>query len=184
LELISQNRPVHAFIGLGSNLGDGRANLQRAWQRLDRQPHVRCRQLSSPYLTSPLAMESRRWFTNGVGEVETDLDPASLLAVLHTVEKEMGRDRAASRDRIIDLDLLFYHQLIQDLSGCRVPHPEIERRLFVLVPLAEIAPFFRHPETGRTAREMLAGLAASDQKITKAAWCPATTEKFSPECKA
>jgi 2-amino-4-hydroxy-6-hydroxymethyldihydropteridine diphosphokinase len=159
-----------AFIGLGSNLGEGCINLQLAWRRLAAQPRVHCRQLSSPYRTAPVGMESPQWFTNAVGEVETDLAPDELLALLLAVEKGMGRDRTQTRNRVIDLDLLSYDELIKEDPGCRVPHPELTRRLFVLAPLAEIAPAFRHPRTNRTPGEMLAEIDSSGQRVIKTAW--------------
>ena len=159
-----------AFIGLGSNLGSGPCNLRDAWHRLGEQPEIQLRTLSSPYRTAPVEMESEHWFTNAVGEVETGLAAELLLAVLLKIEQDMGRERTASRDRLIDLDLLFYGQLVQKSTRCQVPHPEISRRLFVLVPLAEIAPGFRHPETGKTAAEMIAALASSNQELAKTQW--------------
>jgi 2-amino-4-hydroxy-6-hydroxymethyldihydropteridine diphosphokinase len=159
-----------AYIGLGSNLGDGGSNLQLAWHRLAELPQVRCRRLSSPYRTAPVGMDSKQWFTNAVGEVETDLPPDELLAMLLTVEEGMGRNRTRSRDREIDLDLLYYDALIKEDPGCRVPHPEIVRRLFVLAPLAEIAPEIRHPRTNRTPWEMLAEIEFSGQRVIKSVW--------------
>jgi 2-amino-4-hydroxy-6-hydroxymethyldihydropteridine diphosphokinase len=161
---------TQAFVGLGSNLGEGRVNLLAAWRRLEEHPRIRGVQLSSPYETAPVGMASPSWFTNAVGEVETDLGPEGLLAAMLAIEREMGRDRGQGRDRIIDLDLLFYNDLIRESPACRLPHPEAANRLFVLVPLAEIAPGLRHPHNGLTPAAMIAGLDSAGQEIRQAGW--------------
>lgn len=142
------------FIGLGSNLGDGRANLREAWQRLVGLDGVTGIALSQAYRSAPLGLESAHWFTNAVGVCETRLAPQTLLASLLRIESDMGRDRAAGRDRVIDLDLLYYDDLVLQEPGLTLPHPEIANRLFVLQPLTELAPEHRHPLNGRTSREM------------------------------
>ncbi|MDA8165539.1 MAG: 2-amino-4-hydroxy-6-hydroxymethyldihydropteridine diphosphokinase [Desulfobacteraceae bacterium] len=159
-----------AFIGLGSNLGPGQGNLLAAWRRLQEHPKIRGVRLSSPYETAPVEMASANWFTNAVGEIETDLTPEELLETMLAIERDMGRDRRQGRDRIIDLDLLFYGELIRESPQCRVPHPEIPYRLFVLAPLAEIAPGLRHPHTGLTPAAMVARLDAAGQGIRKVDW--------------
>lgn len=159
-----------AFIGLGSNVGQGRANLLAAWRRLEEHPRIRGLQLSSPYETAPVGMDSQSWFTNAVGEIETDLAPQELLETMLAIERDMGRDRRQGRDRIIDLDLLFYNDLVRETPSCRVPHPEVANRLFVLAPLAEIAPGLRHPESGCTPAAMIARLDPAGQAIRKSGW--------------
>lgn len=159
-----------AFIGLGSNLGQRRANLLAGWRRLEGHPRIRCLQISSPYETAPVDMASLNWFTNAVGKLETELSPEELLKVMLAVEREMGRDRHKGQDRIIDLDLLFYDDLVQEDPSCRIPHPEVAQRLFVLVPLAEIAPGFRHPETHLNPAAMIAKLNPAGQEIRQTEW--------------
>ncbi|MEW6427481.1 MAG: 2-amino-4-hydroxy-6-hydroxymethyldihydropteridine diphosphokinase [Thermodesulfobacteriota bacterium] len=161
-----------AYIGLGSNLGDGRGNLLLAWRLLAGRDAVRPLVLSSPWLSSPVAMESAQWFTNAVGRIATGLAPDKLLAELLAVEYAMGRRRREGRDRIIDLDILAYGEATVAEPALTIPHPEMHRRLFVLAPLAEIAPDFVHPVLLRSAAEMLALLRenAGGQQIRKTDW--------------
>ena len=159
-----------AFIGLGSNLGDGRANLREAWQRLGRTPGVTTLALSSPYETAPVGMESAQWFTNTAGAVETTLPPAKLLAALLDIERSLGRDRSKGNDRTVDLDLLFYDDLVLHADELVLPHPEIQHRLFVLAPMEELAPDHRHPLQESTVRQLRRNLNADDQQIRKVRW--------------
>lgn len=146
------------FIGFGSNLGDGRQLVESAWNRLSALERLVPVQLSSLYVTQAVDMVSQLPFTNAVGMAETDLSPIELLHRLQAVEREHGRRRDGSgggyQDRSLDLDLLYYDRLVCATPELTVPHPRITGRLFVLVPLAEIAPDFRDPVTGRTAGEM------------------------------
>jgi 2-amino-4-hydroxy-6-hydroxymethyldihydropteridine diphosphokinase len=160
---------ARAFIGLGSNLGDGRHNLREAWRRLGAQEGIALLALSSPYLTRPVPkpewlaagrLPGAQPFTNGVGIIECYLSPLELLAILQTIETLMGRNREGTVDRPMDLDLLYYDELIRDSGELILPHPEIQNRRFVLAPLAEIAPEHPHPRLGLTSRQMLANLPA------------------------
>lgn len=159
-----------AFIALGSNLGDGRANLQKAWQMLGKTAGITTLALSSPYETAPVGMESDQWFTNAVGAVDTQKNPEELLDILLDIEKKMGRDRSKGEDRIVDLDLLFYDMLIRQTDDLVVPHPEIEHRLFVLAPLEELAPDHIHPQTELTIRQMRLKIMDKEQQIRKVCW--------------
>ncbi len=159
-----------AFIGLGSNLGDGRANLREAWRRLGRTTGVTTLALSSPYETAPVGMDSEKWFTNAAGAVETTLPPAEFLAALLDIERSLGRDRSKGCDRTVDLDLLFYDDLTLHAEGLELPHPEIPHRLFVLAPMEELAPDHRHPLLERTVRQLRRNLTVDDQQIRKVRW--------------
>jgi 2-amino-4-hydroxy-6-hydroxymethyldihydropteridine diphosphokinase len=156
------------FIGLGSNLGDGRANLREAWQRLGRLSRLTTLTLSRPYRSAPVGMESQQWFTNAVGVCETKLSPSELLAGLLATETTMGRDRTQGQDRVIDLDLLYYDDLVEQGTQLHLPHPEIANRLFVLAPLTELSPDHKHPVTGLTSREMLQRVAG--QSVEQIFW--------------
>lgn len=146
--------PQQAFIGLGSNLGDGQANLLAAWQRLGQVAGISLIRLSSPYRTAPVGLATEHWFTNAVGEIGTDLSPTELLAAMFAIETGLGRDRTLTRDRPVDLDLLYYGDVMIDSPTLTVPHPQIAERLFVLAPLAEVAPEQVHPRLGRTSLEL------------------------------
>lgn len=139
------------FIGLGSNLGDGQANLLAAWQRLGEVAGVSLNRLSSPYKTEPVGLNTEYWFTNAVGEITTSLAPTELLTAMLAIETELGRNRTLTKDRPVDLDLLYYGDLIINSQTLIVPHPQIVNRLFVLAPLAELAPAHLHPVLGRTS---------------------------------
>lgn len=149
---------VKAIIGLGSNLGNGRAILREAWDTLGRVPGVRLDGLSSPYMTAPVSMTSRHWFTNAVGRLRVSLSPLALLAALLAVEKEFGRIRDHEsfgyQDRSLDLDLLYYDNMVLDTSELTLPHPRIGDRLFVLAPFAELEPGFMDCVNGMTITEM------------------------------
>lgn len=147
-----------AYLALGSNIGDREANLRDAVRRLGTED-LRVTRRSSLYETAPRDMLDQPSFLNAVVEAETSLFPMQLLARIHKIENEMGRRRLTPKGpRNIDIDILFYERSIIDSAALEVPHPRIGERAFVLEPLAEIAPHFRHPVTGKTAREMLAAL--------------------------
>lgn len=143
------------YLSLGSNLGDRNANLRKA---LDELPaagvEVVC--VSSFYLTEPVDYRAQPWFANCVAEVRTELLPLRLLGALQSIERRLGRRRAAPKGpRTIDLDILFYENAVVRTAALTIPHGEIAERNFVLVPLRELAPELRHPVTGRSVSEML-----------------------------
>jgi 2-amino-4-hydroxy-6-hydroxymethyldihydropteridine diphosphokinase len=156
------------FIGLGSNLGNGRANLREAWRRLRTIAGLTPLTLSSAYRSAPVGMMSTQWFTNAVGVCETKLSARDLLDRLLEIETAMGRDRAQGRDRVIDLDILYYEDRVESGPPLTLPHPEIANRLFVLAPLAELAPDHVNPQTGLTSREMIRRV--TDQMVEQISW--------------
>ena len=138
-----------ACIGLGSNLGDSLQTLTDSWQRLGLQDGISLKALSPPYRTEPVGMESRHWFINAVGLLRTTLSPEALLDRLLIIEQEFGRRRnlkaSGYQDRTLDLDLLLYDDVIINTPRLQIPHPELHKRLFVLVPLAVLVPNQLHP---------------------------------------
>jgi 2-amino-4-hydroxy-6-hydroxymethyldihydropteridine diphosphokinase len=150
------------FLALGSNLGlnlgDREANLREAVRRLD-SDGIRITRRSSLYESAPQDLLDQPWFVNAVVEIETSLFPMQLLARTREIEREMGRQRVTPKGpRNIDIDILFYGRAVIVTPQLEVPHPRIAQRRFVLEPLAEIAPEFRHPVNGKTAGEMLVAL--------------------------
>ena len=147
-----------AFLSLGSNLGDRAAFLNEALLRLEAEG-VQIVHRSSIHETEPQDFRDQPWFLNMAVEVETNLTPQELLAAIQKIEREMGRQRIIPKGpRTIDLDILFYENLILKTPELEIPHPRLTHRLFVLDPLSEIAPDFRHPFTNQTVRELRAAL--------------------------
>ncbi len=146
---------TRAYVALGSNLGDRHGNLIAAIERLRTQ--MRLIDLSAIYETEPWGVVDQPRFLNAACAIETNLSPRDLLALLKSIETELGRRPAARYGpRTIDLDLLLYGDAILDLPGLTLPHPRLEERAFVLVPLFEIAPNAIHPMQRLPVGELLA----------------------------
>ncbi len=147
--------PEAIFLGLGSNLGRRRSQIEAALEALGRQGVSTVRR-SSFYQTEPIGLVDQPLFINQVAQAATGLGPRTLLELCHQVEASLGRVRTRKwGPRTVDIDLLYYGQSIFRLPDLALPHPEVWRRRFVLEPLAEIAPDFRDPVSGRTVGEML-----------------------------
>ena len=146
-----------AYIGLGSNIGDRAANLDKAIHLISQSTPVRV--TSSLYQTQPEGYKDQPDFLNSVACVDTDCAAGELLKKLNGIEVQMGRERPfAGAPRVIDLDLLFYDGAIINEPGLEVPHPRLHLRAFVLAPMVEVAPDFIHPVLHKSMRELLAGL--------------------------
>lgn len=150
--------PHRVFIGVGSNLGDRRANCREARRRLSELPKTRVVKESSLYESEPHG-DAKTWFGNSVVEIETELGPADLLKQIKKIEEDMGRKRVKGKrwgSRIIDLDILFFDMETIDKRNLKVPHPRMPERRFVLVPLSELAPQLVHPGLNQSVSELLA----------------------------
>jgi len=170
----------HAIlIGLGANLGGAlgsrRATLTAALEALA-GAGVAVRRLSRWYESAPVPASDQPWFINAVAAVATARDAADLLALLHRIEDRFGRQRRRRNEaRVIDLDLLAYGRLVCDRPGGPVlPHPRLHLRAFVLLPLAEVAPAWRHPVSGRLVDDLIAALPAGQAAAPLQAGAPAS----------
>ena len=160
------------FIGAGANLahptyGSPRATLEAAFRELE-QRGVRVLRVSPWYRTAPVPASDQPWYQNAVIEVATKLSPHKLLATLHEVEEAFGRVRSvANAARMIDLDLLDFRGEIAPESPGRatLPHPRLATRGFVLRPLADLAPDWRHPVTGEPIQGLLAALPFDEGRV-------------------
>ncbi|MEO8431383.1 MAG: 2-amino-4-hydroxy-6-hydroxymethyldihydropteridine diphosphokinase [Acidobacteriota bacterium] len=145
------------YIGLGSNLGDRRSQLDLALTRLRDIADVR--RVSSYYRTEPVGHARQPDFYNAVAEIRWDGPAAKLLAALKRIERQLGRvARFVNGPREIDLDILDFGGVVRERPDPVLPHPRMADRRFVLAPLAEIAPGWRHPADGRTAQALLAAI--------------------------
>jgi 2-amino-4-hydroxy-6-hydroxymethyldihydropteridine diphosphokinase len=159
--------PQGVFIGIGSNLGDRRANIAEALDRISKLPGTRIVKESSFYESEPHG-DAKNWFVNTAIELDTEFTPENLLKKLKAVEAAMGRKRVKGKrwgNRIIDLDILLYGQLVLNKRNLKVPHPELHRRRFVLLPLCELGPQMIHPILQHTVSGLLAEVKDS-KKVT------------------
>lgn len=142
------------YIGIGSNLGNRRENIEKACARLEERYTIVRK--SEIYETVPVGFQYQNLFLNCVVHVETDLGSMELLRFLQKIEDRLKRTRIIKNGpRIIDLDILFYGNRVIDTDELTVPHPQMHKRTFVLAPLNEIAPDFVHPMLKKTVRELL-----------------------------
>jgi 2-amino-4-hydroxy-6-hydroxymethyldihydropteridine diphosphokinase len=142
---------MKAFVGLGSNLGEREALIRLALDDIARLPGTRLIRASSLYDTEPVGEVDQPNFLNAVAQTDTELTARQLLWNLLLIERRLGRVRTQRwGPRAIDLDLLLYGDLLVDEPDLQVPHPELTRRAFVLVPLVELDPLLVHPTTGET----------------------------------
>ena len=146
-----------AFIGIGSNLGNRIENCIRAVEEISN--FARITVISSIYETEPVDKKDQPDFTNCAIEIETSLSPFDLLTFLRSVENVIGRERIEKwGPRIIDLDIIFYDNLLIETDELIIPHPRAHLRRFVLEPLSEIAPDFIHPNLKISVSELLNNL--------------------------
>ena len=158
-----------AYIGLGSNLGDSVRNLRSA---LDMMAQFAIDVQPSPlYRTAPQGFRSQPAFYNAVCRLRTRLTPFRLMEALLGIEATIGRRRTfRNAPRPLDLDILLYNRLALHTPPLMLPHPRLTERLFVLRPLADIAPHLRHPVIGLTVSDMLQRLPPDPDAMTQLRW--------------
>jgi len=150
---------MRAFVGLGSNLGDREAQIRLALDALRQVAETRVVRVSSIYDTEPVGEPNQPNFLNAVALIDTQLSARQLLWNLQLIERRLGRVRTQHwGPRTIDLDLLLFGDLVLDEPDLKIPHPELTRRAFVLVPLVELDPLLVHPESGETLLQILSRL--------------------------
>ncbi|HLE24778.1 MAG TPA: 2-amino-4-hydroxy-6-hydroxymethyldihydropteridine diphosphokinase [Thermodesulfobacteriota bacterium] len=143
-----------AFIGIGSNLGNRIENCARAIEEISTSVNIIT--VSSFYETEPVDKEGQPDFINCMTKIETCLSPLKLLSFLKSLEAELGKKNLEKwGPRIIDLDIIFYEDLIIETNDLTIPHPRAHLRRFVLQPLFEIAPSFVHPVLRKSISELL-----------------------------
>jgi len=159
---ISSTHAQSVIVALGSNIGEREEFLRKAVEEIQRLVGE-LKQASSSYQTAPLLLPGYDGpavndYLNMVVEVSTELCPERLLATLLEIEKDLGRNRALETSRwmsrVIDLDIIFYGDQIIESETLRIPHPEMHKRDFVLKPLLEIAPDWKHPRLGKLVSEL------------------------------
>jgi 2-amino-4-hydroxy-6-hydroxymethyldihydropteridine diphosphokinase len=147
-----------AFVALGSNLENPEQQVRRALAELDTLPQTRVTARSALYRTAPVGYDNQPDFVNAAAEIETGLAPLALLHALLALETAHGRERPfPNAPRVLDLDLLFYDDLVMDEPELTLPHPRLHERGFVLFPLADLAPGLTVPGK-TTVRDLLAAL--------------------------
>lgn len=150
---------IICYLGLGANLGQPKEQCIQAAAHIGAVEGIEVLRCSSMYRTEPVGDSSQEWFVNAALEIKTSLSPAQLLEVLLSIERKMGRQRSVRwAPRIIDIDILFYGQQAIRQADMIIPHPELHRRRFVLVPLHEIAPYLTHPALGVSLKQLIDGL--------------------------
>jgi len=155
------------FLGLGANLpsrvGPPLATLEAALAALA-AAGVKVVARSRWYRTAPVPASDQPWFVNGVARVETGLPPLELLKLLQRTERDFGRVRGVPNEaRTLDLDILDYEGRVEETAALVLPHPRMQERAFVLVPLAEIAPGWIHPRLHQTVEALVASLPGSQK---------------------
>ena len=156
-----------AFLSVGSNLGDPLRNCRLGIEALCADNRVELLARSPFYRTQPVDFLEQDWFVNAALKVRTMLAPLELLALIQSIQRHMGRKSDAIRfgPRMLDLDIIFYEDLVLDTPHLVVPHPRMHKRRFVLQPICDIDPGVVHPLLGRTMLELLQQLPLEGQEM-------------------
>ena len=146
---------MQVYLGLGSNLGDRQATMEKALKLLGERLQIEL--VSSIYETEPVGYEDQPMFLNAVCRGQTELGPLQLLSLVKGIEASLGRVSSfPNAPRIIDVDIIFYGDVIMQTPELTIPHPRLEERAFVLIPLLEMAPDLCHPVSGESIKDLAA----------------------------
>ena len=158
-----------AIISVGSNLGDKQANCQQGIDLLLASGNASLVKASRFYRTSPVDFLDQDWFVNAAVNVETPLEPIELLATLQTIQQQAGRTKGGIRfgPRVLDMDIIFYDQLVLKTPTLEIPHPRMHKRRFVLQPICDIDPDIVHPLLNMPVKSLLKQLGDNEQEILK-----------------
>ncbi|GEK34508.1 2-amino-4-hydroxy-6-hydroxymethyldihydropteridine diphosphokinase [Kurthia sibirica] len=159
---------MQAYISLGSNMGDKVESLKQAVQLLHGEKEIRVTAVSSIYDTDPVGYEDQDVFMNCIVEVDTSLSALDLLRSCQAIEQKLKRERIIRwGPRTMDLDIILYGEEIHDNEILTIPHARMHERAFVLVPLAEIAPYANQPVLGQSIDALLAELGSQGVRLFK-----------------
>ena len=148
---------MQVYLGIGSNLGDRQANMKKALKLLSDTLQIEL--ASSIYETEPVGYVEQPMFLNAVCRGQTELGPLQLLSLIKGIEASLGRVSSfPNAPRTIDLDIIFYGSMIMQTPELTIPHPRLEERAFVLIPLLEMAPDLCHPVSGESIKDLAAGV--------------------------
>ena len=163
-----------AYIAVGSNLGNRKTHILSGIQAQKVHPLLKLEKVAKMIVSEPYGGVEQEDFLNGALEIETLLEPEELLEALHQVENAEGRERIVRwGPRTLDLDILFYDRLCYESETLVIPHVDLENRVFVLKPMSEIAPYFRHPISKKTMTGLLKEL---EQKTEEDSVRPSSVE--------
>ena len=160
--------PKHTvYLSVGSNLGDKLENCRSGIAAMTRSANIRLIDQSPIYRTEPVDYRDQDWFVNYAVKIETDLDPLSLLNLLKSIEQKAGRvpHSVPFGPRVLDLDIIFFDDVVQNDSKLTIPHPRMHKRRFVLKPICDIDPDINHPVLQQTMRYLLENIAPEGQEI-------------------
>ncbi len=161
--------PHIAYICAGSNMGSRMENCQAGIDAIMKNGVGLVKSMSAFYKTSPVDYKDQEWFVNVVFKMETGLDPLNLLKKLKKIEKDAGRSDESVRfgPRLIDMDIIFYDDIVIDLVELVIPHPRMHKRAFVLTGFCDIDPDVVHPVLKKDVRYLLSNIKDKDQKVVK-----------------
>ncbi|OEU67212.1 MAG: 2-amino-4-hydroxy-6-hydroxymethyldihydropteridine diphosphokinase [Desulfobacterales bacterium PC51MH44] len=158
-----------AYIGAGSNIGNKFLNCQNGIDALIKSGKAVLKDQSRFYKTEPVDYNDQDWFVNFVVKIETTLDPLQLLNKLKSIERDAGRlnDPIKFGPRILDLDIIFFDDLVTNSSGMIIPHPRMHKRRFVLRPMCDIDPKIVHPVLEKDVQYLLDMLNENEQRVVE-----------------